>query len=135
VEKHVSNPSCAACHVRIDPYGFAFENFDAIGRWRVKEIGGLPVDTKAKLRDGTEFEGIDGLRNHLLTKKDAIVRLFSQKLLGYALGRATTLSDTSLIDEMVSELNKNDGRLSAAVLTIVRSPQFRMIRGSDATDE
>ncbi len=132
VEKHVSNPSCAACHVRIDPYGFAFENFDAIGRWRVKEVGGLPVDTKAKLRDGTEFEGIDGLRNHLLTKKkDVIVRLFCQKLLGYALGRATTLSDTSLIDEMVAELHKNDGRLSAAVLTIVRSPQFRMIRGSE----
>ena len=132
VEKHVSDASCAACHVRIDPYGFAFENFDAIGRWRTKEVGGLPVDTKAKLRDGTEFEGIDGLRNHLLTKKkDVIVRLFCQRLLGYSLGRATTLSDTSLIDEMVAELNKNDGRLSAAVLTIVRSPQFRMIRGSD----
>jgi Protein of unknown function (DUF1585)/Protein of unknown function (DUF1588) len=131
VEKHVSDPSCAVCHVRIDPYGFAFENFDAIGRWRVKETGGLPVDVKAKLRDGTEFEGIDGLRNHLLTKKkDVIVRLFCQRLVGYALGRATTLSDTSLIDEMVAELNKNDGRLSSAVLTIVRSPQFRMIRGS-----
>ena len=98
----------------------------------MKEVGGLPVDTKAKLRDGTEFEGIDGLRNHLLTKKkDVIVRLFCQRLLGYSLGRATTLSDTSLLDEMVAELNKNDGRLSAAVLTIVRSPQFRMIRGSD----
>jgi hypothetical protein len=132
VEKHVSIPSCATCHVRIDPYGFAFENFDAIGRWRLKEVGGLPVDTRAKLKDGTEFEGIDGLRNYLLTKKkDVIVRLFCQKLLGYALGRATTLSDTSLIDEMVSELNKNDGRLSAAVLAIVRSPQFRMIRGRE----
>lgn len=135
VEKHVSNPSCAACHVRIDPYGFAFENFDAIGRWRVQESGGLPVDTKARLKDGTEFEGIDGLRNHLLTKKkDVVVRLFCQRLLGYALGRATTLSDTSLIDEMVAELGKNDGRLSAAVLTIVRSPQFRMIRGREFED-
>lgn len=132
VEQHVSNPSCAACHVRIDPYGFAFENFDAIGRWRVKESNGKPVDTKARLRDGTEFEGIDGLRGHLLAKKkDVIVRLFCQKLLGYALGRATTLSDTSLIDEMVAELGKNDGRISAAVLTIVRSPQFRMIRGAE----
>jgi hypothetical protein len=132
VEKHVSVPSCAACHVRIDPYGFAFENFDPIGRRREKESSGLLVDARAKLKDGTEFEGIDGLRQHLLTKKkDVIVRLFCQKLLGYALGRQTTLSDTSLIDEMVAELNKNDGRLSAAVLTIVRSPQFRMIRGSD----
>jgi hypothetical protein len=135
VEKHVSNPSCAACHVRIDPYGFAFENFDPIGRRRDKESSGLPVDSRARLKDGTEFEGIDGLRQHLLTKKkDVIVRLLCQKLLGYALGRQTTLSDTSLIDEMVAELNKNDGRLSAAVLTIVRSPQFRMIRGADSTD-
>jgi mono/diheme cytochrome c family protein len=132
VEKHVSNPSCAACHVRIDPYGFAFENFDAIGRWRVREVSGKPVDTRAKLKDGTEFEGIEGLRKHLLTKKmDVIVRLFCRKLLGYALGRATTLSDMPLIEEMVAELHKNNGRLSAAVLAIVRSPQFRMIRGRD----
>ncbi len=132
VERHVSDPSCAACHVRIDPYGFAFENFDAIGRFRVKEVSGLPVDTKAKLRDGTEFEGIDGLRTYLLTKKkDVVVRLFCQRLLGYALGRATTLSDTALIDEMVAELNRNEGRISAAVLAIVHSPQFRMVRGSE----
>jgi hypothetical protein len=118
--------------VRIDPYGFAFENFDAIGRWRTREVSGLPVDTRARLKDGTEFDGLDGLRSFLLAKKkDVIVRLFCKKLLGYALGRATTLSDTTLIDEMVSELNRNDGRVSAAVLTILRSPQFRMIRGRD----
>ncbi|MBI3821651.1 MAG: DUF1592 domain-containing protein [Planctomycetes bacterium] len=137
VEKHVSDKSCAACHVRIDPYGFAFENFDAIGRWRTKEVGGQPVDAKAKLKDGdgAEFEGIDGLRGYLMTKKkDVVVRLFCQRLLGYALGRATTLSDTSLIDEMVAELHKNDGRISEAVLTIVRSPQFRMRRGEDLAD-
>jgi mono/diheme cytochrome c family protein len=132
VEKHVSNASCAACHMRIDPFGFAFENFDAIGRFRVKESSGLPVDAKAKLKDGTEFAGIDGLREYLLAKKkDVIVRLFCQRLLGYALGRATTLADTSLIDEMAAELNKSDGRTSAAILAIVRSPQFRMIRGSE----
>jgi hypothetical protein len=135
VEKHASVPSCAVCHVRIDPFGFALEKYDAIGRLRLQDIGGLPVDAKARLKDGTEFDGIDGLRDYLLTKKkDVIVRLFSQRLLGYALGRATTLSDTSLIDEMVREMNRNDGRLSAAVLTIVRSPQFRMIRGSEQAE-
>jgi hypothetical protein len=135
VERHISDAACAVCHVRIDPFGFAFENYDAIGRFRVKEISGLPVDAKAKLKDGTQFEGIGGLRNYLLTKKkDVIVRLFSRRLLGYALGRATTLSDTSLIDEMVSEMNQHDGRLSAAVLAMVRSPQFRMIRGADFGD-
>lgn len=132
VERHVSNASCAACHMRIDPFGFAFEKFDAIGRFREKESGGQPIDAKAKLRDGTEFEGIDGLRDYLLTKKlDVVERLFCRRLLGYALGRSTTLSDTSLIDEMVSEMERNEGRVSAAVLTIVRSKQFQMIRGLD----
>ncbi|MFO0970302.1 MAG: DUF1592 domain-containing protein [Gemmataceae bacterium] len=136
VEKHTTVASCAVCHVRIDPYGFAFENFDAIGRWRTKESGGLPIDARSKLKDGTEFEGIEGLRLYLLTKKrDVIVRLFCQRLLGYALGRATTLSDATLIDDMVSQLAKNEERVTAAVLAIVRSPQFRMIRGAALAKE
>jgi hypothetical protein len=136
VERHVSSPSCAACHVRIDPFGFAFEKYDPIGRLREQEAGGLPIDARARLRDGTEFEGLDGLRAYLLTKKrDVVVRLFCRRLLGYALGRATTLADTSLIDQMVAELNRNEGRVSAAVLAIVRSPQFRMIRGGGAADD
>ena len=132
VEKHARLAECAVCHQRIDPYGFALEKYDPIGRRREKDLGGLVVDTRAKLKDGSEFEGIDGLRNHLLTKKkDVIVRLFCKKLLGYAIGRSATLSDSALIEEMVAELNKNNGKLSAAVLTIVRSPQFRMIRGAE----
>lgn len=135
VEAHTKVKSCAACHVRIDPLGFALEKYDPIGRLREKDLGGLPVDVKAKLRDGTEFEGIDGLRTYLMTtKKDVIVRLFCRRLLGYALGRAVTLSDTSLLDEMVAELNKNEGRVTAAVQAIVRSPQFRKVRGSDFAD-
>ncbi|MCE9561208.1 MAG: DUF1592 domain-containing protein [Planctomycetes bacterium] len=135
VEKHTRVESCAVCHVRIDPFGFALEKYDPIGRLREKDLGGLPVDAKSKLKDGTEFEGIDGLRTYLLTKKkDVVVRLFCKRLLGYALGRAVTLSDTALLDEMVSELNKNEGRVSAAVQVIVKSPQFRMVRGSEFTE-
>jgi hypothetical protein len=131
VEKHVSVESCAVCHVRIDPIGFSFERYDAIGRLRSKESSSLPIDCRATMKDGTEFEGIDGLRNYLLTKKkDVIVRLFCRRLLGYALDRSVTLSDQSLVDEMAAALNKRDGTLSAAVLTIVGSRQFRMIRGS-----
>src|SRR5208283_618659 len=123
---------CAVCHQRIDPFGFALEKYDPIGRLREKDFGGLALDSRVKLKDGTAFEGIDGLRTYLLTKKkDVIVRLFCRRLLGYALGRAVTLSDQTLIDEMVAGLHKNDGLLSAAVKTIVRSPQFRMIRGRD----
>jgi hypothetical protein len=132
VERHAKVPACAACHVRIDPFGFALERYDAVGRLRAKDLGGLAVDAKAKLRDGTEFEGIDGLRAYLLTKKkDVVVRLFCRRLLGYALGRSVTLSDQALLDEMVAELGRNGGRLSAAVLAVVRSPQFTMIRGRD----
>src|SRR5262249_60036242 len=76
VEKHARVPSCAVCHVRIDPFGFALEQYDAIGRLRTKDLGGLAVDTRAKLRDGTTFDGIDGLRTYLLTTKRAVgVRL------------------------------------------------------------
>ena len=132
VEKHAKAPECAVCHVRIDPFGFALEKFDTIGRFREKDLGGLAVDSKAKLKDGTEFEGIDGLKSYLLAKKkDVIVRLYCRKLLGYSLGRAVALSDTTLIDDMVAALNQNGGRVSAAVQTIVRSPQFRLVRGSE----
>ena len=136
VEKHVKAAECAVCHQRIDPFGFALEGYDPIGRFREKDFGGLLVDSKSKLKDGTEFEGMDGLRNYLLTaKKDVIVRLFCRRLLGYALCRQTMLSDQPLIDTMAAELNKNDGRISAAVLAIVRSPQFRSIRGADFTTD
>jgi hypothetical protein len=135
VEKHAKDATCAACHVRIDPFGFALEKYDPIGRLREKDLGGLAVDTRARLRDGTEFDGIDGLRSYLLTKKkDVVVRLFCRRLLGYALGRSVTLSDQTLIDEMVAGVDKNEGKISAAVQVIVRSPQFRMIRGSEFSE-
>ena len=137
VENHTRVAACAVCHQRIDPFGFALEKYDPIGRRREKELGGAVIDSRTKLKDGSEFDDIDGLRTYLLTrKKDVIVRLFCRRLVGYALGRAVAPSDESTIDEMVAELNRNDGRVSAAVLAIVRSPQFRTIRGSAfASDE
>lgn len=135
VEKHARVAECAVCHQRIDPFGFALENYDPIGRRRDREIGGLPVDATARLRDGTEFAGIEGLRHYLLTrKKEVLVRLFCRKLLGYALGRSASLSDQALIEEMTTALNREGGKVSDAVLAIVRSPQFLRIRGSDHGD-
>ncbi len=131
VEKHSSDPSCAKCHVRIDPFGHALEGFDAIGRRRDKDLGDRPIDTHAKLQDGTEFDGIDGLRDYLLTtRRDAFVRQFCRKLLGYSLGRGVQLSDGPLLDEMQRQLERNDYRFSAAVETIVKSQQFRHHRGA-----
>ncbi len=134
VEKHVSVAQCAICHQRIDPFGFALEKYDPIGRLRDKDLGGLPLDSEVKLRDGTEFEGIEGLRKYLLTqKKDTIVRLFCRRLLGYALGRSVALSDQLLIDRMLVETEKAGG-VSNAVLAIVQSKQFRMVRGSGVAE-
>jgi hypothetical protein len=135
VENHTRLAECAGCHQRIDPFGFALEKYDPIGRRREKDLGGLPVDAKATLKDGTTFDDIDGLRNYLLTrKKDVIIRLFCQRLLGYALGRATMLSDTVLLDQMVAALKSSDNRIEAVLHVIIASPQFRMIRGSNYTD-
>jgi hypothetical protein len=133
VEKHVSDPKCSVCHQRIDPYGFSLEAFDAIGRHREKDLGDRPVDTKVTAMDGAEFEGLDGLRNYLLTeRRDAFVRQFCRKMLGYALGRSVQLSDEPLLAEMQDKLAANEYKVAVAVETIVRSKQFREIRGMDA---
>ena len=136
VEKHSSDPKCFGCHRRIDPYGYALESFDAIGRRREKDLADRPVDTKVRVLDGAQFEGADGLRNYLLTqRRDAFLRQFSRKLLGYALGRAVQLSDGPLLAQMRADLKAQEGRISAAVETIVRSRPFREIRGREMAEE
>ncbi len=130
VEKHSSDPRCASCHVRIDPLGYALETYDAIGRRRSHDLAGHPIDARATLFDGTAVAGPDELRHYLLTKKrDAFLRQFCRKLLGYALGRSVQLSDLPLVAEMQRTLREQNYRVHAAVETIVLSPQFRQIRG------
>jgi hypothetical protein len=122
IERHSRDENCMGCHKRIDPFGFALEGFDAIGRSR-------KADTKAVLPDGTAVDGLDDLRDYLLTKRrDDFLRQFSRKLLGYALGRSVQLSDKPLINSMV----KSDLRIGTLVDLIVCSPQFREVRGRDA---
>lgn len=132
VEKHTADPKCAVCHKRIDPYGFSLEGFDAVGRRREKA-----ADTRVVTIDGAEFDGIEGLRNYLLTKRrDAFVTQFCRKLLGYALGREVLFSDEPLLKEMRAKLEANGYHVSVAVESVVRSRQFREIRGKEnAHDE
>ena len=132
VELHSIDEKCIHCHQRIDPFGFALEGFDAIGRRRDKDLGNRPIDTKTKLPDGTSIDGLTGLRDYLLkARRDAVLRQFCRKLLGYSLGRGIQLSDEPLLQEMQQQLQKHDYRFSAAVETIIRSRQFREIRGQD----
>lgn len=131
VERHSSDPNCAVCHKRIDAYGFSLEGFDAIGRRRDTDLANRPITTLVKTMDGAEFDGIDGLRGYLLTKrKDAFIRQFCKKLLGYALARGVQLSDEPLLDEMQEQLKSSGYRVTVALEAIVRSRQFREIRGS-----
>ncbi len=135
-EKHSSDPKCFGCHRRIDPYGYSLEAYDAIGRFRDKDLGGRAIDVKTKVMDGSEIDGLDGLRRYLLTtRRDAFLKQFCKKLLGYSLGRGVLLSDAPLINEMREQLKKHDFKVSAALETIVRSKQFREIRGKEMASE
>lgn len=109
------------CHKRIDPFGFALEGFDAIGRSRA-------ADTKTVVFDGTAVDGLAGLRDYMASQRHAdFLRQFSRKMLGYALGRSVQLSDQPLIDDLTST---EGGQIGKMIENIVRSPQFREIRGS-----
>lgn len=125
IERHSSDPACAKCHALIDPFGFALEQYDAIGRLRPQA-----ADVTTKLPDGKTIEGIGGLRNYLVEdRRDDFVEQFCRKLLGYSLGRAVQLSDEPLLAEMRRRLAKRDYRFSAAVEAIVTSRQFLEKRG------
>ncbi len=126
IERHSTDPACARCHERIDPLGFALENFDAIGRARSGS------NTAVTLIDGASFDGLNGLRSYMLNqRRDDFVRQFCRKLLGYALGRGLQLSDKPLLDEMTTRLEKHSFRVQLAIEAIVQSPQFRNVRGRD----
>ena len=131
-ERHSTDPKCSGCHRRIDAYGFSLESFDAVGRFREKDLGGRPIDARAKAPDGTLLEGPAGLRHYLShQRKQAFLRQFSRKLLGYALGRGVLLSDEPLLTDLQRKLSARDARVGTAIETIVASPQFVRIRGLD----
>ncbi|MES2573183.1 MAG: DUF1592 domain-containing protein, partial [Verrucomicrobiota bacterium] len=135
-EKHTADPRCSGCHARIDGFGFALETFDAIGAYRERDLAGHPIDTKTRVMDGTELDGVEGLRHYLLTnRRDAFVRQFCRKLLGYGLGRGVQLSDEPLLSAMQESLKANGYRVTAALETIVRSSQFLQIRGRELAHE
>ncbi len=122
---HRENPACASCHDVMDPIGFAFEHFDAIGQWRSHEDE-TPVDATGQLPDGTPFDGMAGLEAGLLKRPDLFVRTLTEKLLTFALGRGIETTDAPAVREIVRSAKLDDYRFSAIIEAIVTSQPFTM---------
>jgi hypothetical protein len=125
MEAHRKNPSCAACHVRMDPLGFSLENFDALGKWR-SASDGLAVDASAALPDGTRFVGIAGLRQLVASHQEDFARTFTQKLLAYALGRSLDARDLPAVRRIARDAAGSGYRWSSVILGVATSTPFTM---------
>ena len=126
MEQHRANPACASCHARMDPLGFALENFDAVGRWRTLSESDEPIDASGVLPDGRRFEGPAGLRAALLQAPDQFVHTVTEKLLTYALGRGVEHFDAPTIRAVVRDAERDGWRFESIVSGIVNSTPFQM---------
>jgi mono/diheme cytochrome c family protein len=128
MERHRQNPTCASCHQRMDPLGFALENFDALGKWRTVSDG-APIDPSASFPDGTRFEGITGLRTLMVSHKDDFVRTLSGKLLAYAIGRGLDHDDAPAVRAIARGAALSGYTWSSIITGIVESTPFSMALG------
>jgi cytochrome c551/c552 len=132
LERHRANPGCASCHAIMDPIGFSLEHFDLVGAWRDLD-GGVPVDARGRLADGTALTGPASLRRALLDRRDAVAAAAAEKLLTYALGRRVEWFDMPAVRAIVRRAAPDEYRFSALVAGIVRSVPFRMKRKEGGT--
>jgi hypothetical protein len=137
MELHRANPTCAGCHARMDPIGFALDNFDAIGKWRNDEsvmswdldgvkITSVPIDASGRLPDGTKFKGVVELRKILLSNPEQFATTLTEKLLTYSLGRGVEYYDQPSIRKIVRGSASSNYRWSALIQGIVKSSPFQM---------
>lgn len=132
MEQHRANPACANCHAKMDPIGFAFENYDAIGAFRTKD-GDFPIETAGVLPDGKPIQGPADLKSILMEKRGQFTRCLTEKLMIYALGRGLEYYDRRPVMRIQEVLAKNDYKFSVLVSEIVKSDPFRLRRGKEAS--
>ena len=126
MEDHRSDPACFSCHSKIDPWGIAFENFDALGQWRDK-IDDEPVDSASVLFNKDELRGMKGLKDYLLAnRQDQFARAMVHKMAAYALGRPLTFGDRAEMDRITAALRKRGDGLADLVFLIVKSDLFQL---------
>jgi hypothetical protein len=125
VERHRANPACAGCHDRIDPLGFALENFDVDGSWRDKDEGG-PIDPSAKLAGGVEFRGPRGLRSMLLGRSEEFAQAVTERLMTYALGRELDARDQPAVRGVLRRTEAGEYRFQDLIAAVADSVPFKM---------
>ncbi|MEP5339459.1 MAG: DUF1592 domain-containing protein [Algibacter sp.] len=124
LELHRNKASCIDCHLKIDPYGVAFENYDAVGRYQ-KIAKNKPIDSKSKLPDGTEVEGIEGIKEYILNlKREDFTKSLVEHLYAYALGRDVSFSDDKELNRIVEKVKANNFRFQTVLEEIVLSDSF-----------
>ena len=132
MEQHRANPACAVCHKQMDPLGFALENFDGLGSYRVSYGPGAPaIDASGTLPDNTPFQGPAGLRDVLMKKKDMFIETFTEQLMTYALGRGVEEYDHAALRKITRDAAKDNQKWSSIILGIVNSTPFQMRRVND----
>src|SRR5262249_37617031 len=125
---HRSEPLCNSCHNRMDPLGLAFENFNALGRWRDKELN-QPIEAGGALRPGAAFgEGRQLKKILTTTRRLDFYRCVTEKMFIYALGRGLEYPDVHTVDELVGRLEAGKGRPSVLIRGIIASPAFQRRR-------
>jgi hypothetical protein len=131
MQVHRANPICTSCHARMDPIGFALENYDGVGKWRTDD-GGSKIDASGKLPGAEEFTGPAGLRKIMLEgHRDEFIHTVTEKLLTYALGRGLEPYDQPTVRAITRQAGRDDYRVSALVTAIVQSTPFQMRRTAD----
>jgi hypothetical protein len=122
--KHRASPACANCHARMDPIGFAMENFDAVGQWRDQDAG-KPIDVSSKLSDGTVVNGVAGVKAMLLRDPERFVDAVTEKLLMYGIGRNVQYFDRPAIRKIVRDSAASDYKFANLVLGVTQSAPFQ----------
>ena len=133
LEIHRQLPQCARCHNKIDPLGFALENFNAAGQWRDREGFGYNgrierddpmIDARSQMPDGTAIDGVASLQKAMMDRQDLFLRCFTEKLFTYAIGRELTMEDRPIVDAAMQNLRKEDYKMRSLLESIALSPLF-----------
>ncbi len=130
--QHRASPACATCHARMDPIGFAMENFDAVGRWRDTD-GGSPIDASGVFPDGTRFDGAAGLKQILLSHPEQFINTVASKLLMYSIGRNLQYYDQPAVRSIVRQAAADNYTFAALIRGVVESEPFQMRESQSAS--